>query len=100
MSFQHSGSRLCTRREALGILGFGVAAVALPKLARGAELTFPPGAIIRTVLKDYPPQELAGAATLFHEHLSLADDFMTRWMSYAAQTRSANAGGNAKAGPS
>ncbi|HEX4936848.1 MAG TPA: hypothetical protein VFV33_26885, partial [Gemmatimonadaceae bacterium] len=39
------------------------------------------------MLKDYAPDELAGGATLFHEHLSFADDFMTRWTGYAAQTR-------------
>jgi len=30
---------------------------------------FPQGAIIRTILKDYAPEELAGGATLFHEHM-------------------------------
>ena len=34
-------------------------------------VTFPRGAIIRTVLKDVPPEALAGGAILFHEHLSL-----------------------------
>ena len=95
---QDSRSSVWTRREALGMLGLGVTAAAMPELAAGAEWTFPPGAIIRTVLKDYAPEELAGAATLFHEHLSLADDFMTRWIAYAAKTRAANAGGGANAG--
>ena len=38
--------------------------------------------IIRTVLKDMAPETVAGA-TLFHEHLSLAPDFMPRWMALA-----------------
>src|SRR3954447_20884009 len=82
-----SESRSWTRREALGLIGMGVAAAALPEFASAATLTFPPGAIIRTVLKDYGPNDLAGGATLFHEHLSFADDFMTRWGGYAAETR-------------
>jgi hypothetical protein len=32
----------------------------------------PKGAVIRTLFKDYAPEELAGGATLFHEHLSSA----------------------------
>jgi hypothetical protein len=43
-----------SRREALAVLGAGAAA-ALAKLARADAPTFPKGAIIRTVLKDYPP---------------------------------------------
>jgi phosphotriesterase-related protein len=43
------------------------------------EPIFPPGAIIRTLLGDYAPHELAGGATLFHEHLSLAEDFMEKF---------------------
>ena len=79
MSF-HS-SRL-TRREALGILGAGAAAAFLPGAASGAvEPQFPKGAIIRTILKDLHPQELTGGATLFHEHMSFAPDFMPKWIS-------------------
>jgi len=69
-----------TRREALGLLGLGAAAAVFPK-----------GAIIRTVLKDCAPEELAGGATLFHEHMSLAADFMPRWMQFARETRAGNA---------
>ena len=76
-----------TRREALGMLGMGVAAAALPGAASAAELTFAKGAVIRTVLKDYPPEAFAGTSTLFHEHMSFADNFMTRWNGYAAETR-------------
>ena len=66
-----------SRRDMLGILGLGVAASALPAAAAPQ---FPKGAIIRTILKDLPPEALAGGATLFHEHLSLAPDFMRRWI--------------------
>lgn len=78
-----------TRREALGMLSMGAAAAALPNLVSAAP-TFPKGAIIRTILKDYAPEDLAGGATLFHEHMSFASDFMTRWNGYAAATRAAN----------
>ena len=84
-------SRGMTRREALQILGIGVAAAALPELAVAAPPTFPKGAIIRTILKDYAPEEFATGATLFHEHMSFADNFMTRWTGYAADTRRENA---------
>jgi phosphotriesterase-related protein len=87
---QQSRSSGWTRREALGLLAAGAAGAIVPKLASGATITFPKGAVIRTVLKDYAPEELAGAATLFHEHMSFADDFMTRWTQYAAETRAAN----------
>jgi len=76
-----------TRREALGVLGMGAAAAMLPKFASAADLTFPQGAVIRTILRDYKPEELAGGVTLFHEHLSFKDDFMTRWNQYAQDTR-------------
>jgi phosphotriesterase-related protein len=79
-----------TRREALGILGMGAVAAALPEFASAAAPTFPRGAVIRTILKDYAPDELSGGATLFHEHMSFASDFMTRWTGYAAETRAIN----------
>ena len=78
-----------SRREMLALLGAGAVAAALPGRVFAAP-TFPKGAVIRTVLKDYAPEELAGSATLFHEHLSFAPDFMTRWTRYAAETRAAN----------
>ena len=84
----HSRPPRFSRREALGILG--ASAIALPKLATGAPPTFPKGAIIRTILKDYAPEDLAGGATLFHEHMSLAPDFMPRWMASARATREAS----------
>jgi phosphotriesterase-related protein len=79
-----------TRRQMLEALGLGAIAAALPECASAATPTFPKGAVIRTILKDYAPDDLAGSATLFHEHLSFADDFMTRWAGYAAATRAAN----------
>ncbi len=94
-----------TRRELLGLLGCGAIAATVPRVASGATQTFPKGAVIRTILKDYAPEDLAGGATLFHEHLSFAPDFMTRWTGYAAQTRAANglasagAGGGSGRGP-
>ena len=79
-----------TRREALRLLGASVTAAALPRLATAAGPDFPPGAVIRTILKDYAPSALAGGATLFHEHMSLRDGFMVDWLRSAAETRAAN----------
>jgi phosphotriesterase-related protein len=87
-----------TRREALGMLGMGAVAAALPEVASAAAPTFPRGAVIRTILKDYAPDELSGGATLFHEHMSFASDFMTRWTGYAAETRALNGPPPAAAG--
>src|SRR5690242_5663300 len=72
-----------SRRQALGILGAGAAAAALPNIASAAkEPKFPKGAIVRTILKDLPPSALASGATLFHEHMS-----MTRPYPYQAPPR-------------
>ena len=69
-----------TRREALGL----ISAAVLRGVASGGDAPkFPKGAIIRTILKDLPPEALASGATLFHEHLSLAPDFMPRWIALA-----------------
>ena len=73
-----------TRREALTLLAAGVA---------GRGQVSAAGPIIRTVLKDLPPEALSGGATLFHEHLSLAPDFMPKWMALArAQNPQAKTG--------
>src|SRR5690242_19910333 len=85
-----------TRREALSLLGAGVATAALAGVA-SAQPAFPKGAVIRTLLKDHAPEELAGGATLFHEHMSTRDGFMTDWTRYAAETRAANRAPNAPA---
>src|SRR5258707_6222979 len=83
-----------TRREALSMLGMGAAAAALPRGA-SAVPSFPEGAVIRTILKDYPPEELGGGATLFHEHMSLAADFLLRFRQYAAEAQAVNRPPNA-----
>jgi phosphotriesterase-related protein len=82
--------RRFTRREALELLGMSAAAAAVPRGASAQASAFPKGAVIRTILKDYAPEELAGGATLFHEHMSLAPDFMTRFVAATAATRAAN----------
>jgi len=92
--YQDSRFTAWTRRDVLGMLGIGVAAAALPEWASAAP-TFPKGAVIRTILKDHAPEELAGGATLFHEHMSFPPDFLPRWMKYAAETQAANRPSNA-----
>src|SRR5262245_38136500 len=78
------------RRQALELLGMSAAAAALPKSAFAQTPTFPKGAIIRTILKDYAPEELAGGATLFHEHMQLATDFNAKFAAATAAARAAN----------
>jgi phosphotriesterase-related protein len=61
-----------TRREALSLLGAGVAITLEPRLMSGSKTPqFQKGAIIRTLFKDVKPAELGTGATLFHEHLSI-----------------------------
>jgi predicted metal-dependent phosphotriesterase family hydrolase len=73
-----------TRREAIGLLGGGLGLFtafgeeAASVRAQGwltaqnaTKLTFPKGAIIRTCLKDVPPEALGSGATMIHEHISL-----------------------------
>src|SRR5260221_3514190 len=81
-----------SRRQALELLGMTAAAATIPTaaFAQTPALAFPNGAIIRTLLKDYAPGELAGGATLFHEHMSLAPDFNARFGAAAAAARAAN----------
>ena len=79
-----------TRRQALELLGIGGAAAAVPRAAFGQEPTFPKDAIIRTVLRDYAPEQLASGATLFHEHMQLAPDFYARFAAAVAAARAAN----------
>ncbi len=80
-----------SRRQALSFFAAGAAATALPSLAMAQAPTFPKGAVIRTVLKDYAPEELAGGATLFHEHMSLRPGFLEDWNNESTQTRTRNA---------
>jgi phosphotriesterase-related protein len=85
----HLGQRL-TRRQALELLGTGAAAALVPSKLFAQAPVFPKGAIIRTILKDYAPEELAGGAILFHEHMQLAPDFNVRFGAAAAAARAAN----------
>lgn len=76
-------SRRFSRREVLGLVastaGAGVAARwSLAPLSAQARATgIPPGAIIRTVLKDLPPSAIRGHL-LFHEHLSFGAVFFEK----------------------
>jgi len=81
-----------TRRQALELLGLGAAVAAFPMRVSAQQPAFPRGAIIRTLLKDYAPEELAGGATLFHEHMQLATDFNARFSAASAAVRAANGG--------
>jgi phosphotriesterase-related protein len=78
------------RRQALELLGVTAAAAALLEDAFAQTPTFPRGAIIRTILKDYTPEELSGGATLFHEHMQLAADFNAKFGAATAAARAAN----------
>src|SRR3989442_1502737 len=72
-----------SRREAVRLLGAGagilaglhedLAFAAQAGARRGSKMSFPKGAIIRTILKDVPPDTLGKGATLFHEHISIRD---------------------------
>lgn len=80
----NSRSARFSRRQAIKLLGVG-AGLGLSSAARSAasplvapwqaassasrRVTFPQGAIIRTILRDLPPDALANGSTLFHEHL-------------------------------
>src|SRR6185312_10102198 len=75
---------ILTRRQALEFLGLGTAAIAAAPMPALGQPPFPKGAIIRTLFKDYAPGDLAGGATLFHEHLSLGADFSDRFRAAAA----------------
>jgi phosphotriesterase-related protein len=73
-----------TRREALQAMGAATLSMAFGLDARAQTAAFAKGAVIRTLFKDYAPEELAGGATLFHEHLSLGPDFNERFRAAAA----------------
>jgi phosphotriesterase-related protein len=71
-----------SRRDIIRFIGASAAAAFAHGLGAAEEqLRLPSGAVIRTVLKDVPPEALAGGATLFHEHLSVGSDFMPKVMS-------------------
>ncbi len=83
-----------TRRRALQLIGTSAAAAAVTGPAfgqqAGAPPVFPKGAVIRSVLRDYPPGELAGGVTLFHEHMQLSQDFGAKFGAATAAARAAN----------
>ncbi|HUI78330.1 MAG TPA: hypothetical protein VLY24_10445 [Bryobacteraceae bacterium] len=83
-------SQRLTRRQALEMLGIGAASSAVARRGFAQAPVFPKGAIIRTLLKDYAPEDLAGGATLFHEHMQLAPDFNAKFAAAAAAARAAN----------
>jgi len=81
-----------SRREALRMLGVG-AGLGLFSIGRGSQLAalgiqaanaarramrIPRGAIIRTILKDLPPDGLGNGAILFHEHMSFDSSFFEK----------------------
>ena len=72
------------------MLGIGAAAAVIPSKVHAQQPTFPKGAIIRTILKDYAPEDLAGGATLFHEHMQLGPDFNAKFGAATAAARAAN----------
>src|SRR6516164_2816329 len=67
--------KMLSRREVLAC-GAGLLA------GRSAQAQLSKAPIIRTVLKDVAQESFVGAI-LFHEHLSLAADFMPKWMALA-----------------
>ncbi|MEN9705784.1 MAG: hypothetical protein RLZZ393_1663, partial [Pseudomonadota bacterium] len=80
-----------TRRRALGYFGAAGLLRTLGSVAvAGESPVFPKGAVIRTLFRDYAPSELAGGATLFHEHLSLGVDFNVRFRAASAAVLAAN----------
>jgi phosphotriesterase-related protein len=80
------------RREALGMLGIAaglgwvsigrggvqLSAWPLQGSAAGRAARIPKGAIIRTILKDLPPDGLGSGAILFHEHMSFDSSFFEK----------------------
>src|SRR6266446_6345783 len=74
--------RRLTRREAIGLVGgAGVSLITAARLGSvrpaawqggsARKLSFPKGAVVRTLLKDLQPETLVNGATLFHEHFSI-----------------------------
>ena len=65
-----------------------------------SETRFPKDAVIRTVLKDVPPEALGGGATLFHEHMSFSADFMPKLLAMMRAARGVPAATPPTAAPS
>ena len=85
MARSNAHATAMSRRDAMRLLGAGagiglVAAWGSGTVPRAAgrlstgqgasSITFPDGAVVRTVLADVDPVEIGSGATLFHEHLS------------------------------
>src|SRR5947207_1109089 len=93
-------SRSVSRRDVLRWLSAGaVGGVFLPPTALAApflqsggarRITFPPGAVIRTILQDVAPGAITGP-TLFHEHMSLSKAYWVGPDARRHDTRSAPA---------
>jgi len=83
-----SNPQRITRRRAIGWLGLGASLAwtpalrgdleasladiqAAPTAAKKSGLMFPKGSVIRTLLKDVPPESMGSGPILFHEHLSI-----------------------------
>src|SRR5713101_8374170 len=86
MMQQDFGVARFTRRDAIRVLAAGTGLGAVSALAGGSDLLaglqrtgasgsltrrLPRGSIIRTLLRDVPPEALGTGAVLFHEHLSI-----------------------------
>lgn len=73
----HCPAMTMTRRDTIELLGMSAVAGVAGRLddllpaQTPARPTFPKGAIIRTILRDMPPEALASGPSLFHEHLSM-----------------------------
>ena len=88
MSPSHSNGM--KRRDALQLIGMSAAyAAAVQGRAFAQTPSFPKGAIIRTLFKDYAPEDLGRGATLFHEHMSLGPDFNDKFRAATAAVRAA-----------
>src|SRR5437773_9343576 len=83
MSRPDSAVTRLSRRELISLLGVGTGLTFVPGLWEAfsgsveaaqtatSGLTFPGGAIIRTLFKDVPPDAMPAGPILFHEHLSI-----------------------------
>ena len=79
------------RRKALQFVAAATVIAAMrPASVLAQTPAFVKGAVIRTLFRDYAPEELAGGATLFHEHLSLGADFNERFRAASAAVLAAN----------
>ena len=70
-----------SRREVIGLLGAGTGAGLVSRLTGETPVSARQqgnAPIIRTVLDDVLPEALGNGATLFHEHLSMSDEFTNR----------------------